>query len=209
MKQNKHILKLIVSTVFVGVASLLFGSVAFANSGCKETYGGGETCLVNKRFKIEKKVRIGDSGDWKDKVTKVEEDDEIQFKIKIKNLSDEEADDFDDMKMEDKLPSELTRTGGDGLTEYWEDFAPGEEKTFIIKAKVKDSEFDRDEDFEKCVVNKAQVKWDDETEGSSTATVCYGNAEPKELPKTGAVDFMAIAGAGFTALGLALKKLNK
>lgn len=122
-------------------------------------------------------------------------------------MSDNEGDiDFDNMKMSDKLPDELSRTGGSGLTEYWDNFKPGETKTFTIEAKVKSDEYDRSEDFEKCVVNKATVKWDDEFEGSDTATVCYSNSEPKELPKTGHESFVTLVGLGLLASGLLISK---
>lgn len=171
---------------------------------CEDRYG---TCLVNKRFKIEKKVRIGDSGDWKSKVTGVDKDEMIEFHVKITNMSDNEGNiDFDNMKMTDKLPDELTRTGGDGLTEYWDNFKPGETKSFTIKAKVNSDEYDRQENFEKCVVNKASVRWGEEFEGSDTATVCYSNSEPKELPKTGHESIMAIAGLGLVVSGLLISK---
>ncbi|KKS10203.1 MAG: hypothetical protein UU64_C0007G0016 [candidate division WWE3 bacterium GW2011_GWF2_41_45] len=70
------------------------------------------------------------------------------------------------MKMSDSLPDEMDRVGGSGLTEYWDDFEPGETKTFIIEAEIDSDEFDRDEAFDKCIVNKAKVYWGDEFEGS-------------------------------------------
>jgi LPXTG-motif cell wall-anchored protein len=113
------------------------------------------------------------------------------------------------MKMKDSLPDEMERVGGDGLTEYWEDFEPGETKTFIIRAKVNSEEYDR-ENFEKCVVNKAKVLYDDDEEGSDTATVCYGDSEVTELPKTGGSSVLYGAlGLGLSAFGLTVKKLKK
>jgi len=106
--------------------------------------------------------------------------------------------------MKDSLPDELDRVGGDGLTEYWDDFEPGETKTFYIRAKVDSDEY-KDDDFEKCVVNKAEVRWDGNYEGSDTVAVCYGNKEPTELPKTGAVSELAIVGIGLLTAGLLLK----
>lgn len=207
--------KLIGSLVVAG-AMLIAPKAVFADE-CEPQYGGGEICLVNKRFEIVKEVRLCDSNgdncsDWKDKVTGVEENDEVQFRIRIKNLSDEEASevtDFDNMKMKDDMPSEMHRTGGDGLTEYWDDFDPGDTKTFIIDAEVNDSEYDTDVDFEKCVVNKASVYWDGKFEGADTATVCYGNAVPTELPQTGASGLVAVLGLGLTAIGAAFKKVKK
>ena len=62
------------------------------------------------------------------------------------------------------------------------------------------------ENFEKCVVNKAEVEWDGNFEGSDTATVCYGDVEVTELPETGAVSTLAIAGLGLIIAGYTLKK---
>ncbi len=197
--------KLIALTTFVAGLFLLSNDKALAD--CESNYGGGETCIYNKRFSIEKKVRIEGDDDWESKVTGVDEDDVVEFRIRIKNLSDEDIDkDFDDMAMKDSLPKEMERVGGSGLTEYWDDFDPGETKTFIIKARINEDEFDRDEAFDKCVVNKAKVYWDDEFEGSDTATVCYGEEEPKELPDTGAVSFTGISGIGLLLTGALLRK---
>ena len=169
----------------------------------------GET-YINKRFEIDKDVRIEGDNSWKDKVTDVEINEIVEFKITIKNRSDEEADDFDNMKMEDFLPDELERVGGSGLTEYWDNFEPGEKKSFTIEAKVKDSEYDREDNFEKCVVNKAEVEWDGEFEGSDTAIVCYGNTELTELPETGSsTDSIAALGLGLVVVGALVKKLKK
>jgi len=169
----------------------------------------GEEEEYNLRFRITKEVRIQGDTDWKDKVTDVEEDDVIEFRITIKNKSDDDADDADDLKMEDFLPDEMYRVGGSGLTEYWDDFEPGETKKFTIEAKVDSDEYDRDVEFEKCVVNKAEVRWDDEFEGSDTATVCYGNVEPSELPKTGALSTLGLSGLGLLIAGLLSKKSLK
>lgn len=207
--------KKLILTAFAVVAFLTAtsqGIVAFADE-CESQYGGGEKCLVNKRFEIDKKVRLCDKNgencsEWKDKVTDVEKGDKVQFKIKIKNLSDEEASeitDFDDMKMKDNLPDELYWVDGDGLTERWDNFDPGESKTFEFTAKVDASEYDL-ENFEKCVVNKASVYWDDKFEGADTATVCYGNRPLTELPKTGGEAWLALGGFALILGGLVLKK---
>jgi len=206
---NKNTIKSIV------IVSLLFIVAAVATTGavyaeCESTYGNGEICYYNKRFEIDKDVRVEDEDDdWEDKVMNVASDDIVEFRIKIKNRSDDDSDkivDFDDMKMEDFLPDEMERVGGSGLTEYWDDFEPGETKTFYIEAKVKEDEYDRDVDFEKCVVNKAEVTWDGEFEGSDTATVCYGDEEIKELPETGSNEVAALIGAGLIIVGVLVRK---
>lgn len=172
---------------------------------CGREYGGGDDC-INKRFIIEKQVRIQGNETWLDKVTNVQESDVVEFKIKITNLSDEEADDFDNMEMRDILPSEMYRTGGSGLTEYWDNFEPGEKKTFILESKVDSDEYDREGNWEKCVVNKAEVYWDGTFEGADTATVCYGEVDLTELPETGAFSTATIAGLGLMFIGSLIKR---
>ncbi|MBN1162574.1 LPXTG cell wall anchor domain-containing protein [Patescibacteria group bacterium] len=218
-------LKKVALSVFI--ASLISAAAATKVNACGSgtciNYGGGETEIINKRFSIEKEVAKVDEDDWDgdeddldfdDKVTDVEKDDVVVFKIKIKNLTSsediEDLDiDFDNMKMHDILPDELERIGGSGLTEYWDDFEPGETKTFYIEVEVDEDEYDRDEEFEKCVVNKAKLYWDGEFEGSDTATVCYGDVEVKELPETGSESVLAIAGIAMIATGLMLKRAGK
>jgi hypothetical protein len=113
------------------------------------------------------------------------------------------------MKMEDFLPEEMYKVGGNGLTEEWDNFDPKDEKVFIIQAKVDSDEYDSDVRFEKCVVNKAELRWDGEFQGSDTATVCYGNIEPTELPKTGAFSTMGLSGLVLLVSGLVSKKYLK
>jgi hypothetical protein len=112
------------------------------------------------------------------------------------------------MKMEDFLPSEIERVDGDGLTEYWEDFEPGETKTFYIDVEIDSDEFDR-ENFDKCVVNKAEVRYDGKFEGADTATVCYGVGEITELPETGFVETALPLGLGLLAVAYVFKRYRE
>ena len=206
---NKNTVKnIVIAFILVIVAAAATAGAVYAE--CESTYGNGEICYYNKRFEIDKDVRVEDEDDdWEDKVMNVASDDIVEFRIKIKNRSDDDSDkivDFDDMKMEDFLPDEMERVGGSGLTEYWDDFEPGETKTFYIEAKVDKDEYDRDVDFEKCIVNKAEVTWDGEFEGSDTATVCYGDEEIKELPETGSNEVAALVGAGLIIVGILVRK---
>jgi len=180
--------------------------VAFLSNGKVYADQYGEI-VKNKSFRIEKEVRIKHEGDYEDKL--VLDDDEwneiIEFRIEIKNVGEVET---DDMKMEDFLPEEMYRVGGDGLTEYWEDFEPGETKTFYIDARIDEDEFDRD-NFDTCVVNKAELRYDGDFEGADTATVCYGDIEITELPETGIGTTMLPLGLGLIAVGALVKKSRK
>lgn len=217
MNKTKVLKNVIVTSAVVALGMVFTQKNAYAS--CETQYGGNETCIVNKSFKITKQVRIEGDNSWKSKVIldNDEKDETVEFKIKVEfRKIDENGDTVDDvsidgMKMSDELPDELKRIGGSGLTEYWDDFKPGESKTFVIKAQVKDSEFDDDKNFEKCVVNKVKVYRNKDFEGSDTATVCFGNdTEIKELPKTGfdTATIMATLGSATTGLGLFVKKLT-
>ena len=199
---NKYTNKLIISSLVLTLIVVLGDSKAYARD-CG-TYGGGDNC--EEEVTIEKRVRIKGDNDWKRKVTGVEEDETVEFRIRIKNTGNV---DLDDMKMRDILPSDMERVGGSGLTEYWNDFEDGDTKEFIIEAEIKNSEFDR-ENFEKCIVNRAEAYQDDDFKGSDTATVCYGNAELTELPETGSASMIAsLLGLGSTVLGTILAKSKR
>lgn len=195
----------LIGVLFVAVtAGVLVFNKAYA--GCEANYGGGETCIYNKNFDVEKKVRKEVDDSWKDKITNVKKGEVVEFKVKVKNDGEVKV---NDMEMIDKLPKEMERVGGDGLTEYWGDFEPGETKTFTIKAVVKDSEYDR-KNFEKCVVNKAEIEYKGDEEASDTATVCYSDKKVTELPKTGGSSMLYGAlGLGLVALGVVSKKVKR
>jgi uncharacterized repeat protein (TIGR01451 family) len=148
---------------------------------------------------ISKKVRLEGQDRWEDKISDVSKDDIIEFKIKVENKSGNNTSSIDDLKMEDKLPDELEKLNG-SLTVYWDDFDQDEDKTFIIKAKVRPSEFDGNTD--ECVDNKAIVLIDGDEEDEAEATVCYSNVELAELPDTGAGTNITIFSLGVLLLGI-------
>lgn len=225
-------LLLIAAAVAFGLA--LYEGTVFAQS-CNGTYGGGTTCTVDRRFSVELRVRKKDhpGKEWLKKVADVERFETLQFRVRVKNLGNVEA---DRMKMTLYLPSEIIRTGGAGLTEYWDNFDPCDDddscreqrKDFIIEGKVLDSEFDVFETFEpvstdkdliglsliqtvyalsnfnKCVVVRTEVTRKTNFVGADVATVCYGNAEITELPNTGAESLVVLGLIGATLIGLGL-----
>lgn len=202
--------KLILSAFVIATVSFVGTTKAYADSNCEDLYGGGEHCDYDRKLKITKEVKIEGETSWKDKVTGVTKDQIVEFKITVKNKSDNGADKYSRLKIEDFLPSEMYWVGGSRTIEFLDDVKPGDSKTFTIKAKVYAWEYDKDYAFEKCVVNKAELRWKDSFEGSDTATVCYGNVTPSELPKTGAETTLALSGLGMLVTGLIVrKKLNK
>ncbi len=217
MKTFRHPYSIGNMMIFSGFALIAYSSFIFTYQGespvdqpgavlatCVSDGAYGETCTTEESYRIEKWVRIKGDDAWVDKVNDVQEEDIVEFKITNTNTGDEDS---DNMKMTDTLPSEMERTGGDDLIEEWDDFAADSEETFIIEAKLKASEFDSDTEFEKCVVNKAELEQDDDFVGSDTATVCYNNADV-ELPETGPMSPLAMGLAGLisTITGAILKK---
>jgi uncharacterized repeat protein (TIGR01451 family) len=200
--------------LFLGFLSISYSGFAFVSPKPVEgdvlasctTYGAyGEECTTTKSFNIEKSVRLKGSSTWQDKVANVREDQTIEFKISCKNTGDV---DENKLKTVDILPDQLIRTGGDDLTEVWDNFAHGTQKEFIIEAKLKSSEFDSDQSFEKCIVNKVDLYQNENGMGSDTATVCYNNAQVEQLPKTGPIiptGMFGLVGIGLGFVGSLLK----
>jgi uncharacterized repeat protein (TIGR01451 family)/LPXTG-motif cell wall-anchored protein len=189
----------IIVSVFVLVA-VLFGVVGKVYAS-DPIYGEGE--VVNKSFRIEKHVRFFRESDtrWKDKVTGVRKGDVLEFRIKVTNTGELKT---NDMEVKDILPSELKILDGDftaeDLTRDFDNFKPGDVKEYKFRVQVRDSEFDRDEDFEKCVVNRAELRYKNKFEGSDVATVCYVKGEVTELPKTGAASTVTVTLAGLSLI---------
>lgn len=170
-----------------------------------DTYGGGEKEIT---LKIVKEVKLDGDENYKDKVfidltNSNEKSKAIFFRITITNKGDK----VEKLKMEDFLPVALNKVDGN-LTEEWASIDKNETKTFIIKVSLKDSEIKADKDYEKCVVNKAELRRDGNFAGSDVATVCYGN-KPVEMPKTGVMPLAGFAGLGMLSLGGLLKLGNK
>lgn len=202
-KTNTKLNKILVVAVFAVAASIVLSGTVYADNN--ENYGGGET--HDRDFDIKKEVSKEKDGDYDKKITGVKEGRKVYFRITVRNTGNVDS---DEMKYEDFLPDEMVRVGEDGLTEEWDNFDAGEKKTFIIAAKVKDSEYD-DDDFDKCVYNKVKLYHDGDYQDSSSAAVCYSNTEAKELPKTGAeTNVLAmVSGLGLTLAGFAIKKSRR
>ena len=220
---NKNITRIILGIAIVMVLTLVAPGIVFAED-C-DTGAYGDVCIVNKSFEIRKWVKLEGDDTWQNEVTiDLDDDDEadkkILFKVKVKNRvksDDMDVDDleFDDMKMKDIWPDELDLDKGDSddLTEKWDNFKSGETETFYYEADIEEDEKDRDEvNFEKCVVNKAELYYEDDLEGVDDAVVCWKKSEKEdieELPDTGAPITLGFAGFGLIALGTLIKKSKK
>lgn len=177
---------------------------------CTPRYGGGEECVYNKRFSLEKKVKRDGESDskYKDKIGDLEPGDKVVFRIIAKNTGDFKV---DKVEIEDTLPKEFKKISGETEWEI-EDFKPGEEVEFSFKAKVVDEE-ELGLNKEICVVNTVELFYKDDLENSDTATVCINTPVittikvEKELPKDGAnfsLNLVVVTSLIFT--GLLLRK---
>jgi len=189
------------TSLIVSLAALLIGVfMPFVKSFA---YGGEEEIIL----KIVKEVKLSGDATYKDKVfidltNKDERVKEIFFRITVTNTGDK----VEKLKMEDFLPDALTKVSGN-LTEEWAVLEKDETKTFEIKATLKSTEIKEDKDYEKCVVNKAELRRDGNFAGSDVATVCYGN-KPVKLPETGFLPMSGFVGLGMMSLG-GLLRLGK
>jgi LPXTG-motif cell wall-anchored protein/uncharacterized repeat protein (TIGR01451 family) len=209
MNRKLYKLNMVLFTFVIAFFLAVLAIPAAHAEDCEPNYGGGETCEKEEDLEISKQVRkykdsLGDDEGFKDKVTGIEKGDIIEFKITVKN----DGDDAEDIDVKDYLPEELKKITGD-TSKHYDKLEAGEKKTFRIRVRVYDSEFDRDDNFEKCVVNKVTLKQDDDKKASDTATVCYGDSEIEELPETGSIAaIFAGLGSAISGLGLYLKKRN-
>jgi len=190
--------------VIIGLMAVL--SIGNAYASCEDVYGGGERCIINKSFRIEKEVRIKGDSTWREKVILEDLDDIVEFRITVRNTGELEV---DDVKMEDILPDELKRVGGSGLTETFDNFKPGDSEKFIIEAELTDDA--KDENKSDCFVNRARVIYKDHVEGEDVATVCVEVGEISELPETGfdTLTILTVLGLGSMALGIVIRKNAK
>ena len=138
-------------------------------------------------YEIKKKVRKVDTQTWKEKVTGVREDQQVEFKITIKNTGDTM---IEELKVVDILPENLT-LASDANSWVVTSFAPGAEYTLTITATANVKNIAQDDS--QCVVNTAQIKIDGDTKASDNATVCIKNpgevlGDIEELPDTGLFD---------------------
>lgn len=170
-----------------------------ANASCSGSYYGSSSCS-DSGFDLTKKVSFKDE-EAKQKLTGVKKGDVFKYTFKIENKTDETK----TLKLIDNLPNELERVAGIGFTE---EVTLGKKSSvkLVMEVKVKDSEFENKKDFEKCVVNTAQLYKDGAKKESSSATVCYGEGIAKTLPETGPNDIFAVVGLILATAGVVIRK---
>jgi hypothetical protein len=175
-----------------------------AKETCTTSPYGVKTCKKEDvDLDVQKRVsRVGEV-DRNQKITKVGKGEEFVFYIKVTNENDF---DLEKVKIVDDLPSEMIRVSGLDSSETF-NLKSGKSKTFEIKAKLRESEFLSNVNYEKCVVNKAVAFYDGKEKEDGTATVCYGNPGVLTMPKTGPSEYWLFYGLGLISLGVIVKGL--
>ena len=200
----KGLFKLIAILFFV---LAIYSLARPALATCDEQYGG---VCKELELQIDKEVWDPATGSFKENLGihdyKFGPDEEITFKLKIKNTGDET---FDEVHVKDYLPDYLLQLSGDfDFTLY--DLNPDEEVEKEIKVKVVPANVFPDGHSIICVVNTAEV-WNDEEKDKDTAQVCL---EEKvlgvtELPPTGPENWFILLGLSVTSALIGLFFLNK
>lgn len=204
VRKMKQLVKLIIVILFLFAISSMAGP---ALAVCDEQYGG--ICRELK-LQIDKKVLNPANETFEDNLGihdyKFGPDEEITFKLKIKNTGDET---FAEVHVKDYLPDYLLQLSGDfDFTIY--DLDPGEEVEREIKAKVVSGGQFPDNQSIICVVNTTEA-WNSGEKDKDTAQVCL---EEKvlgvtELPPTGPENWFILLGLSITSALIGLFFLNK
>jgi len=193
--------------LFLVLAIFLMATPALAT--CDEQYGG---VCKELELQIDKEVWDPANNSFKENLGihdyKFGPDEEITFKLKIKNTGDET---FDEVHVKDYLPDYLLQLSGDfDFTLY--DLDPDEEVEKEIKVKVVSAGEFPDGQSIICVVNTAEA-WNDKEKDKDTAQVCL---EEKvlgvtELPPTGPENWFILLPFSLLAglIGVSLLKFSK
>ncbi len=195
--------------ISLGVLSIFFAGSQVKSRECQKLYGGGEICpkgevMIDKLvWNVPGAVYVDNLGvnDYKYSV-----DQEVMFKLKVKNTSSVFIDKVD---VFDFLPEQVEYLEGPGTYDKntrevrfeARDFDAGEVQEFYVKAKVKSNE-------NVCPVNKAEARIAENTD-SDTSQFCIGKPVVAKLPEAGPADSLMIllssGMAGFAGLKLIKK----
>jgi len=192
------------------ITAFVFSMILSTNTKVFAQYGGGAGGYDSESLEITKEVKLEGDENFRDKVyvdfkNASEKDKNIIFRITVKNNGDS----IDKLKYEDFLPNSLDKVSGD-LTEEVGSLNNNESRSYEIVASIDEDDKNRDYVFEKCVVNKVELRQDDDYKDNDVATVCYGNVdEPTQLPETGFIPLTGLSGLGLVTLSSYLKKKIK
>ncbi|MAG59839.1 hypothetical protein CMO96_03575 [Candidatus Woesebacteria bacterium] len=200
--------------VFSTLASffLLLPKTTQAAVRCEAQYGGGEVCVKTGELQIDKEVWDSQGRKFVDNLGitshKFAPGDEITFRLKIKNVGD---DNLDKVDVTDSLPSQLTLVSGSTSFEI-KDLGVGKSEEREIKVKVSQDALPSDKSLI-CIVNTAEVRSGDNHD-RDTSQVCLEKkvgkkVEPKALPEAGAENWLIAFGSLFVlAIGMYLVRFR-
>lgn len=157
------------------ILATLSSKSAFALN-CVSTAYGNLCSGAPLDYDVRKTVSKTAGSEGTDRITGISQGDTFTFYFRVSNNTLNEV----TLTLEDNLPSNLERVGGIGYTEKVTLY-PKSRKTLEMVVKVKDSEFQNKNFFQKCVVNKANLYKDKDLKDSATATVCYGKGFGSKL----------------------------
>lgn len=193
-------LKNIVIFLSLIVGLLVVSPTVYAS--CTISSYGSKSCKPKQiNLDVSKRVSLVGNLDRSQKITGVKKGQEFIFYIKVRNDSDQN---LKKLKIVDNLPTEMVRVSGLDSSQVF-DLDKGKSKTFEIKAKVRDSEYLSNVQFEKCSVNKASLYLGGIETETGTATVCFGNTKATTLPVTGPSDYWMVYALMVVTAGLGLK----
>lgn len=169
----------------------LVAKTASATIRCETQYGGGQTCEKIGNLLVDKKVFDPDNNKFVDNLLindfKFAADDEIRFKIVVKNTGDAK---LTQIKIKDVLPEKLYFVNGPASWTDWEmtftidGLEVGETKEYEIRAKVVPAN-ELPEKNILCKLNAVEAVSGDQKD-RDTAQVCLEKKVlAKVLPETG------------------------
>lgn len=207
----RNYFRLPIAAVFI-FSFLLTPKFSLAAVRCETQYGGGEVCVRTGQLQINKEVWSPSQKKFVDNLGitdyKFASEEEITFKLKIKNVGDET---FDKVYVKDTLPDYLQLTSGD-LSFEISDLTVGETEEREFKAKVVSAERFSNDKTVICVVNTVEA-WVGDEKDKDTAQVCLEKKVlgVRLLPPTGPEYWLGLllASGIFGLLGIYLLKFSK
>jgi uncharacterized repeat protein (TIGR01451 family) len=185
---------LLTLTTLASLTILTTGIASADVKNCKPIYGGGQTCVQAKDFTVDKRIQNPKTQQFVDNLSKSDPnynaESTVTFAITVKNISKNA---LSDIAVTDTFPKYLTFVSGQGthnkekntLTFPIAKLNAGEEKTYVVKAKVAASNKLPNTDGVSCMANVAQAQVKDAV-GADNSQFCVQkavSANPKPQPK--------------------------
>lgn len=177
--------------LFIFLVSILLYSVltsqAYAQTpSCTLLFGGGQTCVQDRDFSVNKQVQEPGSKDFRDNLTatsnRFTSGQTITFRITIKNTANG---DLSNLTITDTIPRHLTYTKGDGtfdksnqtFSAKIDKLEKGKSKTLTLVTTVITADKLPSVPSPLCLSNQASAKVGNKTSTDIT-TFCVNNEKP-------------------------------